>query len=81
MYLEDLLRHERKQAMAEGEARGILETRRNDILELLEELGEIPDSLRERILSEKDADRLKHMLKMTSKVQSIEAFEKLLADL
>ena len=46
MFLEDLLRQERKQAKIEGKI--------EYILEVLEEYGDIPESVRSRIMSETD---------------------------
>ena len=53
-----------------GRAEGRLEGKRESILEFLEELGEIPLSLKERIMSETDAATLKSMLKAASSAVS-----------
>ena len=66
----DVYKWERKQVA--------LETRRGDVLELLEELGSVPDSVRERIHAESNTELLKRMHKAAAKAQSIEAFEKCL---
>jgi len=54
---------------------GRLEGKREDVIELLEELGEIPLSLKERIMSETDAATLKSMLKAASSAVSYADFE------
>ena len=65
MWLELALRDERIAGKAEG------------ILDLLEDLGEVPESLRERILSIRDGRVLQKLLKIAARADSIEAFEKL----
>ena len=46
-----------------------------DVLELLEELGIIPDEVRERILGEKDLEVLTAWLRLAAKTNSIEEFQ------
>lgn len=59
----------------DGRIEGILETKNADILELLEDIGEIPENLKEKINSEKDMEILKKMLKAAAKAESIKEFE------
>lgn len=59
----------------DGRIEGILETKIADILELLEDIGEIPENLKEKINSEKDMEILKKMLKAAAKAESIKEFE------
>ena len=54
---------------------GRLEGKKEAVIELLEELGEIPLSLKERIMSETDAATLKSMLKAASSAVSYADFE------
>ena len=61
--------------------RGKAEGKRNSVLELLEDLGEISEALREVIMSEESMDVLKEMLKLASKVNSIEEFEEKISNL
>lgn len=56
---------------AEGRAEGIAES----ILQLLEELGEIPDGLRERIRKETDLEVLSRWLKAAARAGSASEFE------
>ena len=73
MLLEDLLKEERK---AE-----VIKIRREDILEYLEELGEISEELYNRIMSETKVDILKHMFKDAVKADSLEEFKKSISNL
>ena len=61
-----MLREEYDEGKAEGKAEAVLN--------LLEELGEISDDLRVRIISEKDLDVLKRWLKQAVKSESIDEF-------
>ena len=45
-----------------------------DVMELLEDYGVIPEELHEKILSEQDPDTLKRWHKLAAKVSSIEEF-------
>lgn len=55
----------------EGKTEGKLES----VLELLEDYGEIPGELRERIYSEKDMAVIKRWHKAAAKANSIEEFQ------
>ena len=46
-----------------------------DVLEMLEEVGIIPDEVRERILGEKDLEVLTAWLRLAAKTNSIEEFQ------
>ncbi len=60
----------REAGYEEGEAAGKAER----VLELLEDLGKVPDELRERILSESNLPVLKQWLKAAAKSESLQAF-------
>ena len=66
MIFQEMLREEYAEGKAEGKAEAVLN--------LLEELGEISDDLRVRIISEKDLDVLKRWLKQAVKSESIDEF-------
>ena len=66
MIFQEMLREEYDEGKAEGKAEAVLN--------LLEELGEISDDLRVRIISEKDIDVLKRWLKQAVKSESIDEF-------
>lgn len=69
-----LLRDERVEGKAEGKAEGRAEGRAASILDLLEEMGEVPGELRERIMSENDVPTLSDWLKLAAKSESVEQF-------
>lgn len=54
---------------------GRAEERANSILELLEDLGELPETLRNYILKEKDLEVLRKWHKAAARAESIEDFE------
>lgn len=66
MLLEELLKDERAEGKAEGRA--------ESVLELLEELGEIPEGLADRIMEETDLSVLKFFLKKAAHADSLENF-------
>ena len=69
--LQDGIRKGKAEGIAEGKAEGKVDS----ILELLEDLGEVPDELRLHIQKEKKLDVLTVYLKKASRVQSVEEFE------
>ena len=76
MLLEDLLREERKAA----EAKGILKTRREVIIELLESV-ENSEKVYDRIMSEIDIETLKYMQKAAVQCSTLEEFEEKISNL
>ena len=68
MLLEELLKTERNEGKAEGKS--------EDILELLEELGEVPGELRDAIENETSLSKLRLWLKAAAKADSIDWFVK-----
>lgn len=70
MLFEELLRDERAAGRAEGKAEGKAEA----LLLLLENLGEVPEAVRENILAETDSYRISAMLKQAVQVKSVEEF-------
>ena len=67
-----------KRGLAEGLERGIkqgsITSRAESILEILEDVGEIPNELRQHIMNEQDIEKLKAWLKLAAKVKNIEEF-------
>ena len=57
--------------LSEGIAQGITQS----ILELLENLGTVPKSVREEIEKQKDMEKLSKWLKLAAKSQTLEEFE------
>ncbi len=66
MLLEELLKTERTEGKAEGKMEGILD--------LLEDLGEVPDDLRVMIEEETSLSKLRSWLKAAAKAESIHQF-------
>ena len=66
MLFEELLKEER----AEGKVEGKIES----ILGLLEDIGELPDELRNSIEEEKDISRLENLLRAAAKAETIDEF-------
>ena len=60
----------------DGRIQGMLETKIADIFELLEDIGEIPQELHEKINAETNIEILRKMLKLAAKADSIEEFER-----
>ena len=67
MTLEELLKDEKQE--------GRLEATRENILELLEELGPVPDKLRDQLEELEELGDLKTLHKISARVDSIQAFE------
>ena len=78
MIFEEMLRDERAEGKAEGIAEGIAEGKTEAVLEMLLELmndlGEIPDELRNRITSEKDLETLKKWHRLAARSESLDEF-------
>ena len=66
----------RKESREEGREEGIILGKAEDIIELLEEVGEVPGSLRQMIMEQRNVEQQKVWLKAASRAQSIEEFEK-----
>ena len=60
--------------MAAGQTLGDLNRSRQDILDLLEDLGEIPEDIQSRIHTEEDTKTLRRWLKAAANAVSFEAF-------
>ena len=71
MTFGDLIDMEREEAADKATRK----TKVIDILELLEEYGEVPDSLRGKIEVETDIETLKIWLKLAARVDSVEEFQ------
>ena len=67
MTLEELLKDEKQE--------GRLEATRENILELLEELGPVPEQLRNQLEELEELRDLKILLRLAAKANSIQAFE------
>lgn len=65
-----------EKGIEKGMQKGIEKGKREDILELLGELGEVPDYIRVEIDKITDVEKLKSLLKLAAKADSIEGFKK-----
>ena len=70
MLLEELIQDERREAKAEGKAEAVLD--------LLEDMGKVPENLRMMIANEQDPEVLKTYLRKAAAAQSIEEAGKLI---
>ena len=74
MTWHEMLEEERDEGRMEGREEGRIEARIDSILELLEDLGEIPEELRDKIEEQEDLAILKVWHKLAAKAESIEQF-------
>lgn len=65
---------------AEGRAEGRAEGKAEAVIDLLSDLGMVPDELREKILEEKNLNILRVYLKKAAAAKSIEEFETLIKE-
>ena len=72
----DKMERARESGLAEGRTEGRAEGRSLSVLALLEDLGQIPSSLRERIMSQRDSNVLTDWLKAAAAAASVEDFKK-----
>lgn len=70
MVFEEMMRDERNA----GRKEGILLAKRLAVLELLEELGVVPEELRQQVECQDDVEKLDVLFKMAIKSESIEQF-------
>lgn len=72
MQMWEVLELEKKESWEDGKAEG----KADSVIELLEEIEVIPESLKQTIFSQKDITTLNQWLKLAAKVTTIEEFEK-----
>ena len=84
MIFEEMLREERQEGLEagrkEGRREGQLKAKREDVLEVLGELGTIPERLVLQMESVEDFESLTSLLKLAAKAESIDAFEESVAE-
>jgi hypothetical protein len=76
MKYDEIIAWERREAAEEATRTATCATMQFAVLELLEDYGEIPDSLRKQIEQEESIDTLKKWHKVAAKVSNIEEFAK-----
>ena len=70
-----------RRAMARGHDQGVLETAREDVVEVLAlRFGEVPSSLGERVEQIDDPAELKNLLRRATTANSLDEFEMELAE-
>ena len=74
MLFEEMMSRERAEGKAEGKAEALAEA----ILEILESYSEIPESLKSRIMSEKDSSVLKQLLKYAVQATTVSEFKSMM---
>lgn len=72
---ERAMKYIREDEFAQGREIGIAIGKSGDILDLLQELGTVPEDLQKRIRDEKDIDTLQRWLKSAAKASSITEFQ------
>lgn len=76
MTVEELLKDREAVSREEGIKKGREEAKREDIFELLEEYGAVPEHIREAVLAQWDSNVLKRWHKLAARAGSMEQFEK-----
>ena len=82
MLLEEMLKEERESGRIEGKAEGKVEGKvegkaeAEAVIDLLSDLGEVPETLRDKIINEKEPKVLRCYLRSASAAMSIEEFQK-----
>ena len=80
MIFEEMLREEkqegRQEGLLEGRIEGRIEATREGIFELLENLGEMPDRLRNKMENLEELGDLKFLFKLAAKADSMQNFVK-----
>ena len=75
MQFREMLDEEKAEGKAEGKVEGKVEGKAEDIIDLLSDLGIVPEKLRKKILEEKDLDVLRFYLKNAAAAKYIPEFE------
>lgn len=76
MILEEMLRDERAEGKAEGIAEGKVKGKAEAVLELLEDLGTVPEAVQNRIMNEKDPELLKKWHRLSARADTLDEFLK-----
>lgn len=72
MTVEEMFKRKQKKWLAEGVVTG----KAQSVMELLEDLGTVPDEIKEKILNERNPEILSRWHKAAAKADSIEEFLK-----
>ena len=69
----------KRAGIAEGKCTGALEGRAECIVEVLQEKGNVPDNVRNRVFAEKNMETLREWLRIAVRAENVAAFEMALA--
>lgn len=75
MIFEEMLREEKQEGRQEGRLEGRLEATREAVLALLEDIGEVPDRLRDKVGVIDTLEDLKVLHKIAARADSFPVFE------
>ena len=73
--LEELMKDEMEAKKAEGKMEGKTEGNAESVLDLLVDLGEVPEKLQAEIMGQKNPEILKQWIKYAARAETVEAFE------
>lgn len=76
---EGILEEGWTKGITQGRAEGVLRRSQQVILELLEDLGDIPEDISDRINREEDLETLRRWLKAAARTESFPAFREIMA--
>ncbi len=74
MTVGDFIDNERREEREETTARVTVSVLHENILDLLNDKGTVPENLRNKICEEADPEKLRHLLLLAGRVQSVEEF-------
>ena len=80
LHLANLRREGYEEGLERGITQGITQGKAMSILELLDELGEVSEELKDRILGENQTEVLSKWHKLAAKADSMKAFEELIEE-
>ncbi|GFI57642.1 hypothetical protein IMSAG025_01082 [Muribaculaceae bacterium] len=72
--IDDMIKDAKEEGRIEGNIEGRIRGKAEDIFALLEELGVIPEDVKERIMEQKDMSILNNWLKMAAKADNMDMF-------
>ena len=73
--LEELMKDEMEAKKTEGKMEGKTEGKAESVLDLLVDLGEVPEKLQADIMGQKNPEILKQWIKYAARAETVEAFE------
>ena len=73
--LEELMKEEMEAKKAEGKMEGKTEGKAESVLDLLVDLGEVPEKLQAEIMGQKNPEILKQWIKYAARAETVEEFE------